>query len=150
MFWGQTAFVFCTYGQLQYAQGNWNLDYVFAEILGLPLSGLQQASPLADHSVFVAEDLQELMNSDKYDNNSQLWATSLALSWLHRKRPQFEVEWSLAAKKAELWMNGTGCPRGFSRDDLKALAYQALLLLETESRKTSVCDAPEGKIGACE
>ena len=135
---------------LQSAQGNWNLDYAFAQVLGLPLAGLQQASPLADNSVFVAEDLQELMNSDKCDNSSQLWATSLALSWLHRKRPQFEAEWSLAAKKAEQWMNGTPCPRGFLRDDLKALAYQALLLLETESRKTSVCDAPQGKIGACE
>ena len=120
---------------LQSAQGSWNLDYSFAEVLGLPLAGIQEASPLADNSVYIAEDLQELMNSDKCDDNSQLWATALALSWFYRKRCQFEAEWSLAAKKAEEWLRGIPCPRGFSPEDLKALAYQALLLLETETRK---------------
>jgi len=133
---------------LQSAQGSWNIDHAFAEVLGLALNGVQEASPLADNSVYIADDLQELMDSDKCDNNSQLWATALALSWLYRKRRQFEAEWSLAAKKAEDWMKGIPCPRGFSPDDLKALAYQALLLLETESRKTStVTTLPQGKIG---
>ena len=139
--------------RLQSAQGNWNIDYNFAEVLGLPLAAIQEASPLADNSVYVADDLQDLMSSDKCDNSSQLWSTALALSWLHRKRPQFEAEWSLAAKKAEYWMSGTVCPRGFSTDDLKALAYQALLLIETETRKTStasVYDIPKGKIGDCD
>lgn len=133
---------------LQSAQGSWNIDYAFAEVLGLSLSGIQSASPLADNSVYIADDLQELMDSDKCDNSSQLWATALALSWLYRKRRQFEAEWSLAAKKAEDWMSGIPCPRGFSPDDLKALAYQALLLLETATRKTSTASSmPQGKIG---
>ena len=133
---------------LQSAQGSWNIDHAFAEVLGLSLSGIQEASPLADNSVYIANDLQELMDSDKCDNSSQLWATALALSWLYRKRRQFEAEWSLAAKKAEDWMSGIPCPRGFSPDDLKALAYQALLLLETGMRKTSTASTmPLEKIG---
>lgn len=133
---------------LQSAQGSWNIDYAFAEVLGLSLNGIQEASPLADNSVYIADDLQELMDSDKCDNSSQLWATALALIWLYRKRRQFEAEWNLAAKKAEDWMSGIPCPRGFSPDDLKALAYQALLLLETETRKSSTSGTmPQGKIG---
>jgi len=133
---------------LQSAQGSWNIEHAFAEVLGLSLNGIQEASPLADNSVYIADDLQELMDSDTCDNSSQLWATALALSWLYRKRRQFEAEWSLAAKKAEDWMNGIPCPRGFSPDDLKALAYQALLLLETETRKSSTASTvPQGKIG---
>ena len=138
----------------QSAQGSWNVDCAFAEVLGLPLAGIQEASPLADNSVYIADDLQELMDSDKCDNSSQLWATVLALNWLYRKRRQFEAEWSLAAKKAEDWMRGIPCPRGFSPDDLKTLAYQAILLLETETRKTR-SETPDntpqaGKIGGCE
>ena len=126
---------------LQSADGSWNLDHSFAEVLGLPLSGIQLASPLADQSVYIADDLQELMNSDKCNNSSQLWATALALSWFYRKRPQFEAEWFLAAKKAENWLRGIGCPRGFSPEDLKALSWQALLLLERETqRKGSIDD----------
>lgn len=139
---------------LQSAQGSWNMDHSFAEVLGLPLTGIHEASPLADSSVYIADDLQELMDSDTCDNSSQLWATALALSWLYRKRRQFEAEWNLAAKKAEDWMSGIPGPRGFLPDDLKTLAYQALLLLETETRKTSVAathayNTPEGKIGGC-
>lgn len=139
---------------LQSAQGNWNLDYCFAEVLGLPLTGIQLASPLADNSVYVTDDLQELMNSDKCDSSSQLWATALALSWFYRKRPQFEAEWFLAAKKAEDWMRGIQCPRGFLPEDMKALAYQALLLLEAETRRTSIassmCVTPQDKFGGCD
>ena len=135
---------------LQSAQGSWSVDCAFADVLGLPLAGIQEASPLADNSVFIADDLQELMDSDKCDNSSQLWATALALSWLYRKRRQFEAEWSLAAKKAEEWMSVIPCPRGFSPDDLKALAYQALLLLDTETRKTSDIVPQVGKIGGCD
>lgn len=127
---------------LQSAQGSWNLDYSFAGVLGLPLDGIQESSPLADNSVYIADELQELMDSDKCDNSSQLWATALALSWLHRKRSQFEAEWFLAAKKAEEWMRGIPGPRGFLPEDLKALAYQALLLLETETRKANTGSIP--------
>ena len=134
---------------LQSAQGSWSIDCAFAEVLGLPLAGIQKASPLADNSVCISDDLQELMDSDKCDNSSQLWATALALSWLYRKRRQFEAEWSLAAKKAQDWIGGISCPRGFSHDDLKALAYQALLLLETETRKTPNTTPQAGKIGGC-
>ena len=138
---------------LQSAQGSWNLDCSFAEVLGFPLPEIQASSPLADNSVYIAEDLRELMTSDKCDNSSQLWATALALSWFHRKRCQFEAEWTLSVKKAEEWMHRAPCPRGFLPEDLKTLAYQALLLLETETRRArsaSVDATPRNKEDGCD
>ena len=138
---------------LQCAQGSWNLDCSFAEVLGFPLPDIQASSPLADNSVYIAEDLRELMTSDKCDNSSQLWATALALSWFHRKRCQFEAEWTLSVKKAEEWMHRAPCPRGFLPEDLKTLAYQALLLLETETRRArsaSVDATPRNKEDGCD
>ena len=138
---------------LQLAQGNWNLDNAFAKVLGLPLMGLQEASPLADNSVVVEEDLQDLMDSDKCDNSSQLWATALALTWLHSKWSEYEVEWSLPSKKAKEWLLGMPCPRGFSHVDLTTSAVQALLLLEWDRRKNRLgrlCNTPQGKVGGFE
>lgn len=138
---------------LQSAQGSWNLDCSFAEVLGFQLPDIQASSPLADNSVYIAEDLRELMTSDKCDNSSQLWATALALSWFHRKRCQFEAEWTLSVKKAEEWMHREPCPRGFLPEDLKTLAYQALLLLETETRRArsaSVDATPRNKEDGCD
>lgn len=134
---------------LQTAEGSWNLDLSLAEVLGLPLAAIQAASPLADQSVFIANDLENLMNSDKCNNSSQLWATALALSWFYRKRPQFEAEWFLAAQKAEDWLRGIQCPRGFLPEDLKALAWQALLLLEREMHlKNSIeTSTPQKELG---
>ena len=86
---------------LQSAQGSWNIDYAFAEVLGLSLNGIQEASPLADNSVYIADDLQELMDSDKCNNSSQLWATALALSWLYRKRRQFEAALLVVGRKTQ-------------------------------------------------
>ena len=138
---------------LQSAQGSWNLDCSFAEVLGFQLPDIQASSPLADNSVYIAEDLRELMTSDKCDNSSQLWATALALSWFHRKRCQFEAEWTLSVKKAEEWMHREPCPRGFLPEDLKTLSYQALLLLETETRRArsaSVDATPRNKEDGCD
>lgn len=58
---------FVDLARLQSRNGNWEQDERFAECVGLPLFSIQQASPLADNTVCVSKDLEELMKGYKCD-----------------------------------------------------------------------------------
>ena len=129
---------FINLASLQSPFGYWDLTESFAEILEIPLGKLQEASPLADSSVYVSEELRPLMDSDHCDYNLQLWATALALAWLCRKWGRLhQGEWCLVASKATKWMDERSLPRGFTTGDLKTVAYQALVLVDKERRNSS-------------
>ena len=131
---------FVSLASLQSPSGHWDLTEPFAEILDIPLNKLQEASPLADSSVCISEELKPLMVSDHCEYNLQLWATSLALAWLFRKwRHIHQEEWCLIARKANHWMEERDLPRGFTSGDLKTAAFQALVLVDKE-RLDSACD----------
>lgn len=119
---------------LQSAQGTWALTYSFAGILDLAQHSLLEASPLADGSVCESHELEGLLSSDMCDDSQQLWATALALAWLQRGWPGYQEEWALLAGKADGWLANHPCPRGFTPEDLKTAAHQALLLLDKDKR----------------
>nr|XP_006824545.1 PREDICTED: von Willebrand factor A domain-containing protein 5B1-like [Saccoglossus kowalevskii] len=63
------------------------------------------------------------------EETNQLWATSLALSWLEYKCSSFFEEWELIAAKADRWLSVQNLPNGFDLPSLKAAAAQVLVLL---------------------
>lgn len=133
----ETWLGFVSLANLQSPSGYWELTESFAEIIDIPLNKLQEASPLADSTVGISDELKSLMSSDYCDYNLQLWATSLALAWLFRKWRLFHrEEWCLVARKANHWMEGKALPRGFTPEDLKTAAFQALVLVGKYKRNS--------------
>ncbi|XP_070560667.1 von Willebrand factor A domain-containing protein 5B1-like [Ptychodera flava] len=63
------------------------------------------------------------------EETNQLWATTLALSWLEHKCSNFFEEWELMAAKADRWLAEQHLPNGFDLPGLKAAASQVLVLL---------------------
>ncbi|KAI8515623.1 von Willebrand factor A domain-containing protein 5A [Branchiostoma belcheri] len=77
------------------AEGSWELDGHLAAVLGLKLDRLKKECPVQDKTV---------------------WATVLALVWLHSKMADKKVEWQMLARKATAWLKSH--QQGWSADDV--------------------------------
>ncbi|XP_035683551.1 LOW QUALITY PROTEIN: von Willebrand factor A domain-containing protein 5A-like [Branchiostoma floridae] len=80
---------------LQMAEGSWELDEDLAAVLGVKLDRLTKECPVQKKTV---------------------WATVLALVWLHSKMGDKKVEWQMLARKATTWLKGH--QQGWSADDV--------------------------------
>ncbi|XP_078604302.1 von Willebrand factor A domain-containing protein 5A-like isoform X2 [Branchiostoma floridae x Branchiostoma japonicum] len=80
---------------LQMAEGSWELDDDLAAVLGVKLDRLTKECPVQKKTV---------------------WATVLALVWLHSKMGDKKVEWQMLARKATTWLKGH--QQGWSADDV--------------------------------
>jgi Ca-activated chloride channel family protein len=92
---------------LQRADGSWDLDEAFAQVVGIALSDL--AARIAG----VRGDAGEA---------SRAWATALALAFLEREAVSNRDEWELLATKARRWLSGVTVtpPEGGEWSDLAA------------------------------
>ncbi|XP_078686405.1 von Willebrand factor A domain-containing protein 5A-like isoform X2 [Branchiostoma floridae x Branchiostoma belcheri] len=88
---------------LQMAEGSWELDGHLAAVLGLELDRLKKECPVQDKTV---------------------WATVLALVWLHSKMADKKVEWQMLARKATAWLKSH--QQGWSADDVVGKACSIL------------------------
>ncbi|KAM6172515.1 von Willebrand factor A domain-containing protein 5A [Erethizon dorsatum] len=70
---------------LQNANGSWDLNKHLAKVLGLKLEDIKAAHP-AEHV------------------DSSVWATVLAVVWLHTNGMDQECEWDLLERKARAWI----------------------------------------------
>ncbi|XP_005378465.1 PREDICTED: von Willebrand factor A domain-containing protein 5A [Chinchilla lanigera] len=70
---------------LQNANGSWDLNKHLASVLGMKLEDVKAAHP--------AEPV-----------NSSVWATVLAVVWLHTNAMDRECEWDLLERKARAWI----------------------------------------------
>lgn len=75
---------------LQFAKGFWILDKGFAEALGIPLNTMTK------HLSSLAEVTEE---------NGNIWATCLAISFFQLYLPKLAIEWKLMATKAKTWLS---------------------------------------------
>uniref|UniRef100_A0A674NHX2 Si:ch73-265h17.1 n=1 Tax=Takifugu rubripes TaxID=31033 RepID=A0A674NHX2_TAKRU len=80
---------------LQKASGCWALDSHLADALGKTIDELRKAKP-------------EATGNNKMED--EVWATILALIWLHGEKMDAEDEWSLLAQKALSWLQATNAP----------------------------------------
>eukprot|EP00058_Branchiostoma_floridae_P006994 XP_002592482.1 hypothetical protein BRAFLDRAFT_68970 [Branchiostoma floridae] len=88
---------------LQMAEGSWELDDDLAAVLGVKLDRLTKECPVQKKTV---------------------WATVLALVWLHSKMGDKKVEWQMLARKATTWLKGH--QQGWSADDVVGKACSIL------------------------
>ncbi|XP_078687570.1 von Willebrand factor A domain-containing protein 5A-like isoform X4 [Branchiostoma floridae x Branchiostoma belcheri] len=88
---------------LQLAEGSWELDGHLAAVLGLKLDRLKKECPVQDKTV---------------------WATVLALVWLHSKMADKKVEWQMLARKGTAWLKSH--QQGWSADDVVGKACSIL------------------------
>lgn len=72
---------------LQGFEGSWILNSDFASFLGTTCEALQQVAPTQNYTV---------------------WATCLALAWLHMKESPNKEEWVMIENKALLWLKQQG------------------------------------------
>ena len=94
---------------LQRADGSWDLDEAFAQVLGVALSDL------VARISGVRGDTAEARRA---------WATALALAFLERDESSNRDEWALLATKARRWLSGVTVapPDGRTWSDLAAAA----------------------------
>jgi len=94
---------------LQRADGSWDLDEAFAQVVGIALSDL--AARIAG----VRGDAGEA---------TRAWATALALAFLEREAFSNRDEWELLATKARRWLSGVTVtpPDGGEWSDFAAMA----------------------------
>jgi hypothetical protein len=76
----------------QRADGSWDLTTALADVLRIDLRVLESHVP--DGATFKRPD--------------RVWATVLALAWLHLRAGQHQDEWNLLAQKAEAWLETQG------------------------------------------
>ncbi|XP_066293430.1 von Willebrand factor A domain-containing protein 5A-like isoform X3 [Branchiostoma lanceolatum] len=88
---------------LQMAEGSWELDDDLAAVLGVKLDRLTKECPVQKKAV---------------------WATVLALVWLHTKMADKKVEWQMLARKATTWLKAH--QEGWSADDVVGKACTVL------------------------
>ncbi|CAH1271049.1 VWA5A [Branchiostoma lanceolatum] len=88
---------------LQMAEGSWELDDDLAAVLGVKLDRLTKECPVQKKAV---------------------WATVLALVWLHTKMADKKVEWQMLARKATTWLKAH--QQGWSADDVVGKACTVL------------------------
>ncbi|XP_021104698.1 von Willebrand factor A domain-containing protein 5A isoform X2 [Heterocephalus glaber] len=72
---------------LQNANGSWDLNEGLAKVLGMNLEDIKAAHPT------------------KYVMDSSVWATVLAVVWLHTNGMDQESEWDLLERKARAWIH---------------------------------------------
>ncbi|KAM6932894.1 von Willebrand factor A domain-containing protein 5A-like [Xenentodon cancila] len=75
---------------LQKASGCWMLDAALASVLGKTSEEVEKSKPASV--------------------NEEVWATILALMWLHGFKMDAEVEWELLALKAASWLRAQTAP----------------------------------------
>ncbi|XP_061734666.1 von Willebrand factor A domain-containing protein 5A-like isoform X1 [Nerophis ophidion] len=75
---------------LQKALGSWELNPTLAAVLGKTSKELEKLKPASA--------------------NENVWATILALVWLHGFKSDAEVEWKLLARKAASWLLSLNAP----------------------------------------
>ncbi|KAM7337774.1 hypothetical protein ACRRTK_003893 [Alexandromys fortis] len=71
---------------LQKANGSWELDENLTKILGTSLEDIQAANPAKD-------------------GDPSVWATVLAVLWLHGNGKDLKCEWELLERKAVAWLH---------------------------------------------
>ncbi|XP_027267638.1 von Willebrand factor A domain-containing protein 5A isoform X5 [Cricetulus griseus] len=71
---------------LQKANGSWELDEELTEILGTNLEDMKAANPAKDQ-------------------DPSVWATVLAVLWLHANGKDLKCEWELLERKAVAWLH---------------------------------------------
>ncbi|XP_035294135.1 von Willebrand factor A domain-containing protein 5A isoform X1 [Cricetulus griseus] len=71
---------------LQKANGSWELDEELTEILGTSLEDIKAANPAKDQ-------------------DPSVWATVLAVLWLHANGKDLKCEWELLERKAVAWLH---------------------------------------------
>ncbi|XP_042371032.1 von Willebrand factor A domain-containing protein 5A-like isoform X1 [Plectropomus leopardus] len=77
---------------LQNASGSWKLDPALAAALG--------------------KTQEEVENTKPSGVNQDVWATTLALIWLHGYEKDAQDEWELLAMKAVSWLRAQNAPYG--------------------------------------
>ncbi|KAK5929146.1 hypothetical protein CgunFtcFv8_010403 [Champsocephalus gunnari] len=75
---------------LQRASGRWELDPAVAAALG--------------------KTSKEVENTQPSEVNKEVWATILALIWLHGFKMDAQEEWELLARKAVSWLRAQNAP----------------------------------------
>ncbi|KAK1900322.1 von Willebrand factor A domain containing protein 5A [Dissostichus eleginoides] len=76
---------------LQKASGSWELDSALAAAVG--------------------KTSEEVENTKPASENKEVWATILALIWLHGFKMDAQEEWELLAMKAVSWLRAQNAPR---------------------------------------
>nr|XP_048273030.1 von Willebrand factor A domain-containing protein 5A-like isoform X2 [Myodes glareolus] len=71
---------------LQNANGSWELDEHLTKILGTSLEDIKAANPVKDR-------------------DPSMWATVLAVLWLHANEKDLKCEWELLERKAVAWLH---------------------------------------------
>ncbi|XP_061574904.1 von Willebrand factor A domain-containing protein 5A-like isoform X1 [Cololabis saira] len=80
---------------LQKASGCWMLDAALASVLGKTSEEVEKSKP----APFLLKKV-----------NKEVWATILALMWLHAFKTDAKVEWELLALKAASWLRAQNAP----------------------------------------
>ncbi|XP_057307672.1 uncharacterized protein LOC130645639 [Hydractinia symbiolongicarpus] len=122
---------------LMISDGNWSLTHLFAEVLAINFSHLRESCPFADPVLKKGSKYYENLYpvSDVYES---VWATTIALNWLHIYCNEHRDEWALIEIKAKQWLKRQKLPKGFMLEDCFLISQQTLKILKSTSRRTSV------------
>ncbi|XP_048586450.1 von Willebrand factor A domain-containing protein 5A isoform X2 [Nematostella vectensis] len=98
---------------LQQPSAAWPLDYLLADVCGIPLSELRRSCPRAITMDTVTMDTA--------------WATALALACLHVKFSHLQSEWDAEARAGSKWMSTTLAAGGL---DFQEIMDKAATMIE--------------------